>query len=196
VLDAVRSSGIDPHSLTLEITESVLMHHTAATIDKMAQLRVHGIRLAIDDFGTGYSSLSYLDRFPVDTLKIDRSFVDGFGGGREGPVLVRAIIELGHALGLDVVAEGIEREDQVDPLSRLGCKLGQGYLFARPLDAEALDLLLATEPLADDSAIVTMPVRRVERTGSRARRATDPGKVPRIGGAGRGARRSQAGRAG
>ena len=95
VLAAVRDSGIDPRSLILEITESVLMQHTTATIDKLAQLRAHGIRLAIDDFGTGYSSLSYLDRFPVDSLKIDRSFVDGFGAGREGPVLVRAIIELG-----------------------------------------------------------------------------------------------------
>jgi diguanylate cyclase (GGDEF)-like protein len=197
VLDAIRTSGIDPHSLILEITESVLMQHTAATIDKLAQLRAHGIRLAIDDFGTGYSSLSYLDRFPVDTLKIDRSFVDGFGAGREGPVLVRAIIELGHALGLDVVAEGIEREDQVDPLSQLGCKLGQGYLFARPVDAEALELLLAAQPVADDSGILAMPARRVERAaGSRDRRVTDVAGASPSGGAGSGARRSQADRAG
>jgi diguanylate cyclase (GGDEF)-like protein len=197
VLDAVRTSGVDPHSLILEITESVLMQHTAATIDKLAQLRAHGIRLAIDDFGTGYSSLSYLDRFPVDTLKIDRSFVDGFGAGREGPVLVRAIIELGHALGLDVVAEGIEREDQVEPLSLLGCKLGQGYLFARPVDAEALDLLLASRPLADDSAIVPLPVRRIERAASAGdRRATDPVSAPRDRKVGQSARRSPADRAG
>ncbi len=143
------------------------MQHTTATIDKLAQLRAHGIRLAIDDFGTGYSSLSYLDRFPVDSLKIDRSFVDGFGGGREGPVLVRAIIELGHALGLDVVAEGIEREDQVDPLSSLGCKLGQGYLFARPLDAEKLDALLATPPADQETGIVALPGLTRERTGGR-----------------------------
>ena len=174
VLAAVRGSGIDPQSLSLEITESVLMQHTASTIDKLAQLRAHRIRLAIDDFGTGYSSLSYLDRFPVDTLKIDRSFVDGFGAGREGPVLVRAIIELGHALGLEVVAEGIERADQVGPLSDLGCRLGQGYLFARPMDAEALDALLASLPTEDEAGIVVMPMRGAERpagrTGQSARR--------------------------
>jgi EAL domain-containing protein (putative c-di-GMP-specific phosphodiesterase class I) len=197
VLDAIRVSGMDPHSLVLEITESVLMQHTASTIDKLAQLRGHGIRLAIDDFGTGYSSLSYLDRFPVDTLKIDRSFVDGFGGGREGPVLVRAIIELGHALGLDVVAEGIEREDQVGPLSDLGCKLGQGYLFSRPVDAEVLDLLLSARPLPDESAIVTMPGRHQERsTGARDRRASQRGAAGPIGDPGRAALRDQADRVG
>jgi diguanylate cyclase (GGDEF)-like protein len=197
VLDAIRTSGIDPRSLILEITESVLMQHTTATIDKLAQLRAHGVRLAIDDFGTGYSSLSYLDRFPVDTLKIDRSFVDGFGGGREGPVLVRAIIELGHALGLDVIAEGIEREDQVDPLNRLGCKLGQGYLFTRPIDAEALDVLLAAQPVADDSAIVTMPMPRTEpAVGARGRRVGDPTGTPPAVVTDRPARRPEADRAG
>ncbi len=197
VLDAIRTSGIDPRSLILEITESVLMQHTAATIDKLAQLRAHGIRLAIDDFGTGYSSLSYLDRFPVDTLKIDRSFVDGFGGGREGPVLVRAIVELGHALGLDVIAEGIEREDQVDPLSQLGCRLGQGYLFTRPIDAEALDVLLDARPAADDTAIVTMPISRTEPVaGARGRRLSDPGVPSPVGVPDRRGRRSEADRAG
>jgi diguanylate cyclase (GGDEF)-like protein len=200
VLAAVRESGIDPRSLILEITESVLMQHTTATIEKLAQLRAHGIRLAIDDFGTGYSSLSYLDRFPVDSLKIDRSFVDGFGGGREGPVLVRAIIELGHALGLDVVAEGIEREDQVDPLSALGCKLGQGYLFARPLDAEMLDALLSTPPAADETGIVTIPVRTAGRASGRAvGRAGHAGgaeSVPPVGRAAVRSRRATADRAG
>jgi EAL domain-containing protein (putative c-di-GMP-specific phosphodiesterase class I) len=197
VLAAVRDSGIDPRSLILEITESVLMQHTTATIEKLAQLRAHGIRLAIDDFGTGYSSLSYLDRFPVDSLKIDRSFVDGFGGGREGPVLVRAIIELGHALGLDVVAEGIEREDQVGPLSSLGCKLGQGYLFARPLDAEMLDALLATPTVVDEAGIVTIPVLRNERTGGRGvGRAGGTGGAPPIPRVTQRTRRSTSDRAG
>ena len=171
VLAAVRHSGIDPRSLVLEITESVLMQHTSTTIEKLAQLRAHGIRLAIDDFGTGYSSLSYLDRFPVDTLKIDRSFIDGFGAGREGPVLVRAIIELGHALGLEVVAEGIERADQIGPLAQLGAQLGQGYLFARPMDADALDALLASQPTADDGP-VAMPVRPIGRSAAPAGRRT------------------------
>ena len=196
VLAAIHGSGIDPRSLILEITESVLMQHTASTIDKLAQLRAHGIRLAIDDFGTGYSSLSYLDRFPVDTLKIDRSFVDGFGAGRDGPVLVRAIIELGHALGLDVVAEGIEREDQVGPLARLGCKLGQGYLFARPLDAEALDALLASEPAADEPDIVAIHGRIAAPSGGREdrRRARPGGGAPAV--PGRTSRRSARDRAG
>ncbi|HEX7472082.1 MAG TPA: EAL domain-containing protein [Candidatus Limnocylindrales bacterium] len=197
VLAAIRSSGIDPRSLILEITESVLMQHTASTIDKLAQLRAHGIRLAIDDFGTGYSSLSYLDRFPVDTLKIDRSFVDGFGAGREGPVLVRAIIELGHALGLDVVAEGIEREDQVGPLAGLGCKLGQGYLFARPLDAEALDALLDSQPAADEPEIVAIHARTAEPPAGREdRRRRGPGGGPRVAPARQGSRRSSGDRAG
>ena len=159
VLDAVREAGIDPGSLTLEITESVLMQHSTSTIEKLAQLRAHGIRLAIDDFGTGYSSLSYLDRFPIDGLKIDRTFIDGFGGGKDGPVLVKAIIELGNALGLEVVAEGIERTDQIGPLLALGCRIGQGYLFAQPLDADALGALLAGPALHRDEDLIELPRR-------------------------------------
>ncbi|HYC07667.1 MAG TPA: bifunctional diguanylate cyclase/phosphodiesterase, partial [Candidatus Binatia bacterium] len=178
VLAAVGEAGIDPGSLTLEITESVLMQHTASTIDKLAQLRADGIRLAIDDFGTGYSSLSYLDRFPVDVLKIDRSFVDGFGAGREGPVLVRAIIELGQALRLEVIAEGIERADQVHPLNDLGCRFGQGYLFARPMDAAALGGLLGQAGQNGDETLVALADRPRSRTtgqaGGAAKRAGSP----------------------
>ena len=157
VLGVVREAGIDPGSLTLEITESVLMQHTTSTIETLTQLRANGVRLAIDDFGTGYSSLSYLDRFPVDSLKIDRTFIDGFGAGREGPVLVRAIIDLAEALGLDVVAEGIERADQLGPLRQLGCRYGQGFLFAHPLDADALGALLAGPALRRDETLVALP---------------------------------------
>jgi diguanylate cyclase (GGDEF)-like protein len=139
---ALARTDLPPSSLTLEITESVLMQHTASTIGTLRELRGFGVKLAIDDFGTGYSSLSYLDRFSVDALKIDRTFVDGFGADKEGPVLVRAIIELGQALGLEVVAEGIERVDQVGPLRALGCELGQGYLFSRPLQPDGLSELL------------------------------------------------------
>jgi diguanylate cyclase (GGDEF)-like protein len=159
VLQAIREAGIDPDSLTLEITESVLMQDTTSTIEKLAQLRANGIRLAIDDFGTGYSSLSYLDRFPIDGLKIDRTFIDGFGAGQDGPVLVRAIIELGNALGLEVVAEGIERTEQLGPLQALGCRLGQGYLFAQPLDADALGALLAGPALHRDEDLIALPRR-------------------------------------
>ena len=147
VLAALASTGLPAASLTLEITESVLMQHTSSTIETLGQLRGHGVRLAIDDFGTGYSSLSYLDRFSVDVLKIDRTFVDGFGADREGPVLVRAIIDLGQALGLEIVAEGIERADQLGPLRALGCRFGQGYLFSRPMEPTAFSSLLASRRL-------------------------------------------------
>jgi diguanylate cyclase (GGDEF)-like protein len=164
---ALAATGLTPGSLTLEITESVLMQHTTSTIDTLGELRAHGVRLAIDDFGTGYSSLSYLDRFSVDALKIDRTFIDGFGAGREGPVLVRAIIELGQALGLEVVAEGIEREDQLGPLRALGCQLGQGYLFSRPMEPEALSALLGGPALLPGKA-ASVPIRS-HRRGVRRR---------------------------
>jgi diguanylate cyclase (GGDEF)-like protein len=140
---ALDETGLPPQCLTLEITESVLMSHTGDTVARLDDLRALGVRLAIDDFGTGYSSLSYLERFPVDVLKIDRSFVSGLAIGGDRSVLARAIVELGRALGLDVVAEGIERTDQATRLRELGCRLGQGYLFARPLTPEAMAAFLA-----------------------------------------------------
>ena len=164
---ALATSGLAPGCLTLEITESVLMQHTTSTIETLGQLREHGVRLAIDDFGTGYSSLSYLDRFSVDALKIDRTFVDGFGADREGPVLVRAIIDLGQALGLEVVAEGIERVDQLGPLRALGCRFGQGYLFSRPLEPHALSALLDGQTLRPDA-------KQVPVQGRSHHRATEP----------------------
>jgi EAL domain-containing protein (putative c-di-GMP-specific phosphodiesterase class I) len=175
---ALAATDLAPGSLTLEITESVLMQHTTSTIETLGQLRAHGVRLAIDDFGTGYSSLSYLDRFSVDALKIDRTFVDGFGADREGPVLVRAIIELGQALGLEVVAEGIERTDQLGPLRALGCRLGQGYLFSRPLEPDALSALLDGPPLQSEAKSVGLPGRSHRRSAERR------GAVP-LGAAGR-----------
>jgi diguanylate cyclase (GGDEF)-like protein len=140
---ALASSGLEPSRLVLEITESVLMQTTTATIGKLADLRRIGVRLAIDDFGTGYSSLGYLERFPVDILKIDKTFIDGIGEHGNRPVLARAIVQLGRALGLLVIAEGIEREQQATALRRLGCTRGQGYLFARPLPADEVEPLLA-----------------------------------------------------
>ena len=140
---ALDESGLPPGSLTLEITESVLMSHTADSVSRLDELRALGVRIAIDDFGTGYSSLSYLERFPVDVLKIDRSFVSGLGSSADRSVLARAIVELGKALGLDVVAEGIERADQAARLRQLGCRLGQGYLFARPRAPHAMETFLA-----------------------------------------------------
>jgi diguanylate cyclase (GGDEF)-like protein len=140
---ALRDSGLPSSSLVLEITESVLMQDTEATISRLQQLKALGVRLAIDDFGTGYSSLGYLQQFPIDVLKIDKLFVDGIARGADNSALVRAIIELGRTLALQTVSEGVEDGEQVARLHELGCELGQGYFFARPLDAAGLDALLA-----------------------------------------------------
>jgi diguanylate cyclase (GGDEF)-like protein/PAS domain S-box-containing protein len=129
---ALHESGLDPECLVLEITESVLMHNTDETLARLTKLKKLGVRIAIDDFGTGYSSLSYLHRFPIDILKIDRSFVERLSGSAEGAALARAIIALGDTLGLEVVAEGIELEHQQRELVELGCVAGQGFYYSRP----------------------------------------------------------------
>jgi diguanylate cyclase (GGDEF)-like protein len=142
VAETVERTRLAPGSLLLEITESVLMHDTQAIVAKLGDLRQLGIRLAIDDFGTGYSSLRYLQRFPIDILKVAKPFVDGLaGGGQESPV-ARAIVDLARALGLGTIAEGIEEQAQAMRLRGLGCALGQGYLYGRPLDADAISELL------------------------------------------------------
>ncbi len=126
---------IDPECLKLEITESSTMEDTENTIEKLRQIRSLGVKLSIDDFGTGYSSLSYLHRFPIDTLKIDRSFVSSMDEAAENDEIVRTIMALAKTLKLNVVAEGIETVQQLTNLQRLGCEYGQGYLFSRPLPA-------------------------------------------------------------
>ena len=134
--------SLDPARLTLELTESVLMEQGLAPTATMAALRQLGVRLALDDFGTGYSSLSYLQRFPLDTLKIDRAFVSGIGSRGREEAITGAIITMASALGITVVAEGIETVAQLNVLQGLKCPLGQGYLFARPAPAsELLDSL-------------------------------------------------------
>jgi diguanylate cyclase (GGDEF)-like protein len=143
IRSALEETELPPASLILEITESGLMQRTAGTIGRLTELRSLGIHLAIDDFGTGYSSLSYLERFPVDCLKIDRSFVSELLPNGERPAIARAIVELGRTLGLRVVAEGIEEPDQADWLISLGCTYGQGYLFSRPLGVDAAEAFLA-----------------------------------------------------
>jgi EAL domain-containing protein (putative c-di-GMP-specific phosphodiesterase class I) len=120
----------------------VLMHDTKATTNKLRRLKRLGVRLAVDDFGTGYSSLEYLRGFPLDVLKVAKSFVDGLTGAAEGLALARAIVELGESFHLDVVGEGIELPEQRDRLCELGCRLGQGFLFARPAEPAAIDALL------------------------------------------------------
>jgi len=135
-------TGFNPAHLVLEITESVLMNDMVGTIAQLRELKELGLRLAIDDFGTGYSSLGYLRRFPVDVLKIDRSFVDGVTEGAEQSAVARAIIGLSDALHLSTIAEGIETQAQLGALRALGCHLGQGYYFSRPLAADDFEALL------------------------------------------------------
>ncbi len=140
---AIADSGLAPASLTLEITEGVLVEEAGASLAALEGLKSLGVRIAIDDFGTGYSSLSYLSRLPIDVLKIDRSFIADIGTSLEAAALVRSIVSIGRALHLETVAEGVETDEQLDRLVRLGAKFGQGYLFARPLEATALAALLA-----------------------------------------------------
>ncbi len=142
VAAALAGSGLDPACLVLELTESVLMEDPDRAAATLNELKALGVRLAIDDFGTGYSSLAYLQRFPIDILKIDRSFVARIGGRPEDAALAHAIIKLGQTLHLDVIAEGIETDDQLNELRNLGCEYGQGYLIARPLAPDAMTTLL------------------------------------------------------
>jgi diguanylate cyclase (GGDEF)-like protein len=131
-------TGLPPEHLTLEITESALMRDAASALGVLRALKEVGVLLAIDDFGTGYSSLSYLQHFPLDILKVDRSFVEGLGVSPEGEAIVSAVINLAHALGLRVVAEGVETTRQLEVLRSFGCDLAQGYLFSRPLPASEI----------------------------------------------------------
>jgi diguanylate cyclase (GGDEF)-like protein/PAS domain S-box-containing protein len=139
VADVQRRSGLLPGTLALEITESVLLEEADSPAAVLAELSGQDLRLVLDDFGTGYSSLSYLKRFPLDALKVDRSFVAGLGGDAEDSGIVEAVVKMAQTLGLDVIAEGVETPAQLDELQRLGCQYGQGYLFARPLAAEVLE---------------------------------------------------------
>jgi diguanylate cyclase (GGDEF)-like protein len=159
VRDALRDSGLRPHQLTLEVTESVLVGDLEAVSARLAQLRSAGVLVAIDDFGTGYSSLSYLRRLPVDTVKIDRSFISDLATGGSATLLVASIIELARSLGLDVVAEGVETEQQAGVLRDLSCTYAQGFLYARPQPAQEL----ATAPAAVVPEIVADPSTLVPR---------------------------------
>jgi diguanylate cyclase (GGDEF)-like protein len=145
VKDIMFDTGFDPSRLKLEITESVVMENAEASTVLLKQLRALGLQLSIDDFGTGYSSLSYLHRFPVTTLKIDRSFVSRMGQGDENLEIVRTIVTLAKNLNMDVVAEGIETQEQRAQLHALGCQYGQGYLFAKPLEVTAVGAYIEAE---------------------------------------------------
>ena len=152
---------LDPHCLTLEITETVLIQDVDATITAFRALKALGIRLAIDDFGTGYSSLSYLRQFPIDILKIDRSFVSSLDGSADSNALVRSIINLSSTLRLDTVAEGIETAEQRQVLRGLGAHRGQGHLFARAMDPESMgEALAGATPTSDRDATNGHSLRR------------------------------------
>jgi EAL domain-containing protein (putative c-di-GMP-specific phosphodiesterase class I) len=147
VAGAMADAGVEAGdvSVCLEVTESVVMEQPEASATVLRALKDLGVRVGMDDFGTGYSSLAYLRQFPFDLLKIDRAFVAGITSGEEDRAIVRTIIELARALGLTVVAEGVETPEQLGVLRELGCELAQGYLFARPAPAEALTGILRAE---------------------------------------------------
>ncbi len=147
VKEALERTGVDPSHLCLEITETVMMQDVDYTFETLNALKELGVAVSVDDFGTGYSSLSSLKRFPVDALKIDRSFVAGLGSGQgnEDAAIVAAVISLAHTLGLTAIAEGVETSDQLEQLRALDCDIAQGYYFARPRPAAVIDELLGAQ---------------------------------------------------
>jgi diguanylate cyclase (GGDEF)-like protein len=139
---ALTESGLDPGALTIEITETTLMRNVEETARRLTAIKKLGVRIAIDDFGTGYSSLAHLQRFPVDALKIDRSFISGLTHNEEGETLMHTLVQLGKALSIETFAEGIEQQQELSLLREQDCDSGQGFLFARPLDVAATEAFL------------------------------------------------------
>lgn len=148
VTEAIADTGVDPRGIMLEITEDALIDDIEAARETLAPLRVRGVRIMIDDFGTGYSSLNYLRRLPIDAIKIDASFVDRIERFTEDRMIVRAIEALAHALELCVIAEGIERPEQLKELIGLECEEVQGFLISRPVDAEQATQMVTTRWVA------------------------------------------------
>ncbi len=139
---ALSDSGLDPGALTIEVTETALMRNIEETARRLTAIKALGVQIAIDDFGTGYSSLAHLQRFPVDALKIDRSFISGLGSNQEGETLIHSLVQLGKALSIETFAEGIEQHHELSLLKDEECENGQGFLFARPLDVAATEVFL------------------------------------------------------
>jgi EAL domain-containing protein (putative c-di-GMP-specific phosphodiesterase class I) len=142
--DALSESGLAASRLEVEITESMLVQDVEKTLSTLKSLKESGVRIAVDDFGTGYSSLSYLKRFPLNRLKIDQSFVRDLTTDRDDQAIASAVINLGHSLGLAVIAEGVETDAQLSILRSLGCNEAQGYLFARPMPVAEMEAYLRT----------------------------------------------------
>jgi EAL domain-containing protein (putative c-di-GMP-specific phosphodiesterase class I) len=144
VAGALAEHGVPPHRFCIEVTETALMDDPAGATKALHALRDLGVQVSLDDFGTGYSSLSSLSEFPLNTIKLDRSFLPADPAARKGWSIVRAVLDMAHTLRLEVVAEGVETAAQRDELMRLGCVLGQGYLFSRPVSAAVLSTALST----------------------------------------------------
>ena len=161
VESVLKETGVDGDHLHLEITESSAMADLDRSVDTLWALKELGVHLHVDDFGTGYSSLSYIHRFPVDSLKVDRSFVAGLSDRPENVAIVRTVVDLARSLGLSVVVEGIETESQLEFVQELGCDFGQGWLFAKAMAPPAVDTLLQNP----DSILKAL--RRGGREGSR-----------------------------
>ncbi|MFB6841915.1 aminotransferase class I/II-fold pyridoxal phosphate-dependent enzyme [Streptomyces sp. NPDC056361] len=177
-LDEVRrtlhSSGLAPGSLVLELTETVLMRQDAQIRTTMAALKEMGVSIAIDDFGTGFSSLSYLREFPIDVLKVDKSFIDDITTDPQQVALVEGIVRIADVLGLQVVAEGIEHEEQRALLAEMGCRFGQGYLFARPMTAHQAESYLHRAPRSDARPVVRLGARALPGPAARITGRTAP----------------------
>jgi EAL domain-containing protein (putative c-di-GMP-specific phosphodiesterase class I) len=139
---ALTANQLDPQSLVVEVTETSLMKDAESTVSRLLQLKELGVKIAIDDFGTGYSSLAYLRQFPVDVLKIDRSFIAGMDGSEGSLTLIRTMVDLGRALGLVTLAEGIEDEGQLACLRDNNCQSGQGFMFSKPVEAGMIEALM------------------------------------------------------
>jgi diguanylate cyclase (GGDEF)-like protein/PAS domain S-box-containing protein len=174
--EVLEESGLDPCCLKLEITESVLMSDADSVTGTLRRLKEIGVELQLDDFGTGYSSLSYLHRFPVDALKIDRSFVGRIGPGGANSELARAIVTMAHSLGMSVVAEGVETEEQLAELRAMACEYGQGHLFSAAVDGDGAEALIARGPRPNPfAARLSARAGANRRVGLKAR-ATPPAK--------------------
>ena len=159
VQQALRETGLEPARLEIEITEGVLLHETEETLATLRRLRALGVSIAMDDFGTGYSSLGYLQKFHFDKLKIDRSFVSALQTDTQAAAIVRAVVRMSHAMGISVIAEGVEQERQANLLEAEGCEEVQGFLFGRALPPAEFAAMLARavpqRPLCEDAAALT-----------------------------------------
>jgi diguanylate cyclase (GGDEF)-like protein len=160
---ALADSGLQPSALTIEITETTLMRNIEETARRLAAIKELGVRIAIDDFGTGYSSLAHLQKFPVDALKIDRSFISGMQHNKEGETLIHTLVQLGKALSIETLAEGIEQPHELSLLRDEDCDSGQGFLFARPLDAAAAEGFFRACADGTAHAVSAVPVAAMAR---------------------------------